>query len=67
MMRLSRRTLLVGAVSAPAALWLAEGTAQAAASYDVAVCEQYRNQVQIYSSAAGCGRPAAVAGRTCRT
>ncbi len=61
MMRLSRRTLLLGAVSAPAALWLAEGTAQATAqaatSYDVAVCEQYRNQVQIYSSAAGWTSP----------
>jgi hypothetical protein len=59
-MRLSRRTLLAGsvaAVAAPATLWLAEGTAQAAASYDVAVCEQYRNQVQIHSSAAGWTSP----------
>jgi|GEM_PF-3442844 hypothetical protein len=59
-MHLSRRTLLAGtaaAVAAPAALWLAEGTADAAASYDVAVCEQYRNQIQIHSSAAGWTSP----------
>jgi hypothetical protein len=49
----SRRTLLTGvaaAVAAPATLWLGEGTAQAYAGYDVAVCEQYRNQIQIYPS-----------------
>ncbi|ACU70157.1 hypothetical protein Caci_1232 [Catenulispora acidiphila DSM 44928] len=59
-MQLSRRTLLAGAAAAvatPATMWLAEGTAQAAASYDVAVCEQYRNQIQIYSSAAGWTSP----------
>lgn len=59
-MQLSRRTLLAGAaaaVAAPTSAWLAEGTAQAAAGYDVAVCEQYRNQIQIYSSAAGWTAP----------
>ena len=58
-MRLSRRTLPAGtaAVTVPAALWPAEGTAQASAGYDVAVCEQYRNQVQIYSPAAGWTSP----------
>ena len=52
-MALSRRTLLTGAaaaVAAPATLAPAEGTAQASAGYEVAVCEQYRNQIQIYSS-----------------
>jgi hypothetical protein len=46
----SRRRLLTAAAAAPATLWLGTGTAQAYAGYDVAVCEQYRNQIQIYSS-----------------
>jgi hypothetical protein len=52
-MTLSRRTLLKSAVvagAAPTAAWLGSATARASATYDVAVCEQYHNQIQIYSS-----------------
>lgn len=38
------------AAAAPAAALLGETPAQAYASYDVAVCEQYHNQIQIYPS-----------------
>ncbi|ACU71724.1 hypothetical protein Caci_2814 [Catenulispora acidiphila DSM 44928] len=51
---MDRRTLLKSAVAVgaavPAASLLGAGPAQAAISYDVAVCEQYRNQVQIYTN-----------------
>lgn len=43
------RTAAVAAVAAPASALLG-GTARAAASYSVAVCEQYHNQVQVYPS-----------------
>lgn len=59
-MDMTRRTLLKSAVVAgatPAAWWLGQGGAQAAATYDVAVCEQYRNQVQIYSSSTAWSTP----------
>ncbi|MFE9202453.1 hypothetical protein [Micromonospora sp. NPDC007230] len=38
------------AAAAPAAALLGEAPAQAYATYDVAVCEQYHNQIQIYPS-----------------
>lgn len=59
-MDLTRRTLLKTAAAgaaAPAAVWLGQGTAQASAAYSVAVCEQYRNQIQIYSAAAAWSKP----------
>ncbi|MFG3555302.1 hypothetical protein ACGGAQ_13070 [Micromonospora sp. NPDC047557] len=48
-----RRTILTAAVAAaaaPAAALLDRSAAKAAVSYDVAICEQYRNQIQIYPS-----------------
>jgi hypothetical protein len=45
-----RRSLLAAAALAPAAALLGAEPAGAAASYQVAVCEQYENQVQIYPS-----------------
>ncbi|NUO55791.1 MAG: hypothetical protein HOV78_03965 [Hamadaea sp.] len=49
-----RRTVFkaaaAAAVAAPAAALLGESPAQAYAAYDVAVCEQYHNQIQIYPS-----------------
>ncbi|NUR62391.1 MAG: hypothetical protein HOV87_27600 [Catenulispora sp.] len=59
-MTVSRRTLLTSAVAAgaaPAAAWLAPATAQASATYDVAVCEQYHNQIQIYASSSTWSTP----------
>src|SRR4051812_45099719 len=59
-MDMTRRTLLKSAViagAAPAAMWAGEGAAQASATYDVAVCEQYHNQIQIYSSSTTWGTP----------
>lgn len=59
-MPLSRRTLLktaVTATAAPAAAWLGQGTAAASATYDVAVCEQYHNQIQIYSASSAWTTP----------
>jgi hypothetical protein len=51
---LRRRTIFkaaaAAAAAAPAAALLGESPAQAYATYDVAVCEQYHNQVQIYPS-----------------
>lgn len=51
---MDRRTLLTSAaaaaIGAPAAALLGSGPARASASYQVAVCEQYENQVQIYPS-----------------
>jgi hypothetical protein len=59
-MDMTRRALLKSAVVAgatPAALWLGQSGAQASATYDVAVCEQYHNQIQIYSSSAAWSTP----------
>jgi hypothetical protein len=57
---MKRRTLLKSAVALGAAVpaaGLLEGVAQASPAYDVAVCEQYHNQVQIYTSTATWGTP----------
>lgn len=57
---MTRRTLLRSAAlagAAPAALWLGQGAAQASAAYEVAVCEQYHNQIQIYSSTSAWATP----------
>jgi hypothetical protein len=43
-------TAAAAAIGAPAAALLGAGPARASASYQVAVCEQYENQVQIYPS-----------------
>lgn len=59
-MDMTRRTLLKSAVLAgatPAALWLGQDGAQASATYDVAVCEQYHNQIQIHSSSTAWSTP----------
>lgn len=49
-----RRTVLkttaAAALGVPAAALLGETPGRAAASYDVAVCEQYKNQIQVYPS-----------------
>jgi hypothetical protein len=58
---MERRTLLKSAlaagVAAPAAVWLGEGSAQAATNYDVAVCEQYHDQIRIHASRSTWGTP----------
>ncbi|NUP45721.1 MAG: hypothetical protein HOW97_00180 [Catenulispora sp.] len=58
---MNRRTLIKSALvvgaATPAALLAGESGAQASASYGVAVCEQYRNQIQIYNSAVAWGGP----------
>lgn len=60
-MEMNRRSLVKAAVAvgvgAPTALLLGGQTAEAAGGYGVAVCEQYRNQIQIYNSGAAWGRP----------
>ncbi|GAA2016117.1 hypothetical protein GCM10009839_09470 [Catenulispora yoronensis] len=59
-MDLTRRTLIKTAViagAAPAALWTGQGAASASATYEVAVCEQYHNQIQIHSSSSAWGTP----------
>jgi hypothetical protein len=49
-----RRTVLkttaAAALGVPAAALLGETSGRAAVSYDVAVCEQYKNQIQVYPS-----------------
>lgn len=57
---MKRRNLLKSAAAVGVGLSAAavlEGVAQASPAYDVAVCEQYRNQIQIHTSDATWGTP----------